>query len=52
MQNDKSQNKSETNSKNVCSYALVIRHAERCDNSNLESELAKIELKCDPPLTD
>ena len=37
---------------NSHSYALVIRHGERSDNSNLKSELDKIEIACDPPLTD
>ena len=33
-------------------YACVVRHGARCDNSELPSELAKIELPFDPPLTD
>jgi hypothetical protein len=37
---------------NSHSYALVIRHGERSDNSHLKNELDKIEIACDPPLTD
>ena len=30
---------------------MFIRHGERCDNSKLEEERARIEVKSDPPLT-
>jgi hypothetical protein len=32
--------------------AFVIRHGERCDNSELESEKQKVVLEWDPPLTE
>ena len=30
---------------------MFIRHGERCDNSELEEERARIKIKSDPPLT-
>ena len=38
-------------SSELCSYAIVIRHGERADNSEIQSERDKILLDFDPPLT-
>ena len=32
-------------------FNLVVRHAERCDNSELQEEHDKVEVEWDPPLT-